>query len=276
MSMKIRISSLPGYQTCMRRQVSLSMRPMLDKMGFKFAKRKRHIAGILGSGTHSGTYKLASIYMRKRSIDEESIEAAVHAGIKEYKERLNGDESDMEIIYDVSAPNHDACYYHIKRFVERYSKDVLPSLEFGPKDTPEKCLEVEVKGNMMGCQLTGHIDVIPTRGIRDTKNGANFSCYHTQLGGYGLLLGKDNFDTLHVDYLPRVPIGQAYPGTKIIPYDKQFCLTEAYVTLKNVIETVKLFEEKQNPSCIPASPGCRLCGPKYCPSFKTKFCQYIK
>ena len=265
----IRCSSLPGFQNCMRREIASQYPEFLGESGFKFSGKKTTGAySLVGTGSHAaGQYMLAEKIKKGVVSDKRSWEY----GIAEFEKEFVKHE---EVEFDKIIYNKDSAIKHIIRFTKIYFEDVASKIRFHADSKPENCLELSLKNQIRNYKISGHVDVYNGKTIFDSKFEAKIKPHHSQLGGYGLLIGKDNFNNLVVNNLPRVGLDKPYPGTTNIVYDKMFCMAEAWSIINRVIDCIEIFKEKRLPSCFPANPNSYLCSKKYCKAHGTKFCGY--
>lgn len=267
----IRCSSLPGFSHCMRREIASQYSDFLGEKGFSIPSAKKSFGyTLVGTGSHAACYHMLSEKIKKGVCsDKKSWEY----GISELEKEI---EKSGSVEYDKIVFNKDSAIKHIVRFTKVYLNDVASKMIFPESAKPEDHLELSLKNQIRNFKFSGHIDVYTGKSICDTKFSAKIKPYHSQLGGYGLLLGKENFDNLVVNNIPRVGLDKPYPGTTHTVYDKTFCLGEAWSIINRVIDCVGNFEVKRLPSCFPANPNSYLCSRKYCKAFGTDFCQYYK
>lgn len=262
---------LPDANNCMRRAIGNQYSKMLYEFGFKIRPIITTGAyAIVGTGSHSAARHLLIQKMHGKTI---SLSHAIDFGISEYE--IEGKKYE-KIEYDKVVYNKEAGILHIKKFTQAYYTDIVPKMSFPDKAKPNDHLELTLKKTFMGFNLSGHVDVWTGNSICDTKTGAKKMAYHSQLGGYGLLIGESMFKKLYINWLPRVSLSKPYPGTKIIAYDKKFAMTEAYTTIVRIIDAINKFKSTPKPSCFPANPNSYLCSEKYCRAYGTNFCEYYK
>lgn len=270
----IRISMLPNVLDCSRRAAANQFPELIEKAGFNLAPKRTGIYTAVGAGTHAAIKNMLTHKIKTGELN--SPEENVEAGVSKYETELKEAES---IVYDDITHNQDAGKFQINRFVKFYQRDIAPRLAFPEGANPSDHIERYIERQLKGFKISGHIDVITLYSICDTKSGKTKRAYHSQLGGYANLVVADGGKApryLLCHYLPRVHIDKPYPGTKIVNYDVEFSMNEAWYTINQIIRDVNNFKDSQNPASFQANPQSTLCSPKYCRAFGTTFCKYHK
>jgi hypothetical protein len=270
--LKIRASALPGFNNCMRREIASQYPEFLEESGFKIPVQNRTgIYAPVGVGIHASI----NYMLTQKILGSEDYTDPQQIGIEEYEKEFQKYD---EIIFDTGTTNKENGSLQIQRITKVFYKEILPRMEFPENAKPEDHLEVKIEKQLenQGYKLTGRLDIITKNSIIEAKNGKKVNPYQAQLGGYGLLLGSDNFERMFLQNFPRTTLKKPYPGTTIVPYDKKFCMGEAWETIGRVINCIEDFKKKRQSRCFPANPNSYLCSAKYCKAFGTSFCGYHK
>lgn len=269
--MKIRASSLPAYPDCPRRGTARLFPGLVRDLGYDDLRQTLPSAGAaVGQGLHTSAARLMEA---KRDGAEPDIKAAVAAGLETYQsETENGAE------WDDHTPDWTAGAKQIERMVAAFARGPLLRLE--PLFI-EQYFEADAGD---GVTLTGHVDLITADpGIRDFKNGNVERPFHSQLGGYSLLVrsnadttGIERIKTIGTEYIYRARLSSPQPDVTPVEYDVEVCERAALATIDQIKRDVRALEETGDCWAIPANPNSMMCHRAYCPAHGTSFCHLWK
>ena len=270
----IRCSSLPSVSDCCRMAVANTQREILTEAGFVLNERRTGIYSLIGTAVHKGNETI----LRRKIVSGAlpSYSESLSSAMADFSENLK--KSD-DVIFDDTTVNQGHAEKQIKTLTAAYYRDVAPKIKFPDGCNPDDHLEVSLRAEIQGFEITGHVDVVSESSILDTKSGKTIRPYHAQLGMYAnLLVSTRNWKPkfLITNYLPRVMVDKPYPGTKTAGYDVDFSMNEAWYLANQLIRDIKNFQQCGNPAVFVANPNCSLCSEKYCAAFGTDFCKYYK
>ena len=263
---KIRASMLPSYADCPRRGAAKQWRSIITEMGFTLKYLPPSIGAAIGTGCHEASkimvgHKMAGTKHNKN----DAIDSAIASMQAETVEGVNMDQTTTSI--------NDA-EKQIRLLVTAFDNDVLPVIH--PVEIETQC-EASVTEDVT---FSGRFDILQeNEEIDDWKFGSKLSYYGSQLGGYSILkkskTGK-SVKQVSIYHLPRTSIKKVYPGTKRHIFDLASCEKAAYYTIRKIEVEMQKFIQTQNPWCFPANPMSMMCSEKYCPAYKTSFCDMVE
>lgn len=267
----IRISMLPNALDCCRRAAAGQFHDLLSDAGFTLNESRKGIYTIVGDGTHKGTEHMLTQKIKTGTLPP--VQESIDVGIAEYETKIS---DSTDLVYDATTPDQGNGKLQIYRFIKFFQRDIAPKLVFPENADPAKCLEVRIERTHKGFKISGTVDIRTEYSIVDTKSGKE-RAHHSQLGGYANLSVSDGWEkpnNLLIGYLPRVHMDKPYPGTRIISYDVDFSMNEAWYLVNQLIRDVNNFKQSGNPACFQGNPQSTLCSEKYCRAYGTEFCKY--
>lgn len=271
----VRASSVPTYLDCQRKSATDQFPDLIKEAGFELREKKTGVHAPVGSGVH----KSCEFMLTEKIVTGElpNEDDCIDAGIQEFYKKSKELGDDIE--YDTMIYSQGVAEKHIQRLTMAYYTDVAPRLIFPEGCDPKKHLELELKAIVEGFELSGHIDVLTSMSLLDTKTGKALRSYHTQHGAYGNLLKANGIEIpkiFMVTFLPKTSLDKVYPGTKFKKYDPDFCINEAWIIINQIIRDVKNFIKDGNPAYFQANPQSYMCSAQYCKAYGTEFCKYFK
>jgi hypothetical protein len=262
-TIQIHASTIPSYADCPRRSAAKAFGRLATDAGFEFKKSPAGIGAAVGTAVHS-----AADYIMQEKIKTDvlgNLKNAVEIGIEGFKKEISDG-----VVWDTSTENQNAAEKQIDRLSNSFYAEIAPIIK--PKNT-----EINYRAAIAeGFELTGRIDLEDCdESVHDWKTGAVLHSYHGQMGCYSLLKKSVALipKELIIHYLPRVSIKKNYPGAQHIPYDRALCERAAWATLQIIMRDIKNFRRTQNPWSFAANPMSMLCSEKFCPAYKTQFCE---
>ena len=272
--MNIRCSTLPGVSDCCRMAAANSQSELIEEAGFALNERRTGIYSLIGTAVHKGNEAVLRQKIISGTLPEYKV--SYDSAMSEFAKELGKSE---DVIFDDTTVNQTHAERQIKTLTGAYYRDVAPKIKFPEGCDPNDHIEVSLRAEIDGFEITGHPDIISESSILDTKSGAKPHPYHAQLGMYAnLLVAQRNWKPkfLITNHLPRTKVDKPYPGTVNFGYDVDFSMNEAFYLLKQFIRDIKNFQACGNPASFQANPNSSLCSKKYCKAFGTKFCGYHK
>lgn len=248
----LRASSLDGLFDCPRRFMAMRMAATNPEL--------RYIAPPVGSVIGQTIHSYA-----EGSIDEDAVGNTV-------KDRYE----DEGISFDGKTPDIDTAVNQTKRMVKQFKE------EFGEywkvkADAKEIALEYsreQPDGNVK--ILTGHIDLYSDGDMRDLKTGGGLGCYKAQMGAYDFLLTNNGYvevKNIFIHRIQRCDLSKPSPPVSTEVIDPKVAKQHFFLTQKAAYETIKIYEENEDPSAIAANPMSLMCSEKSCPAHGTRFCK---
>ena len=262
-NIQIHASTLPSYSDCPRRAAAKSFGRLVMDAGFEFQKSPAGIGAAIGTAVHKAADHILQQKIKTDTLG--NIREAVEIGIDRFKKEISDG-----VVWDSTTENQNSAEKQIDRLSNSFYSEVAPIVK--PKNT-----EINYRAVISeGFELTGRIDLEENNeSIHDWKTGAVLRPYHGQMGGYSLLKKSVALipENLIIHYLPRVSIKKNYPGAQHIQYDRAMCERAAWSILQIIIRDIKNFQRTQNPWSFAANPMSVLCSEKFCPAYKTQFCE---
>lgn len=234
-------------------------------MGFTLNYLPPSIGAAVGTGCHE-----AAKIMVGHKIDgtkhnkNDAIDSAISSMQAETCEGVNLDQTTTSIT--------DA-EKQIRLLVTAFENDVLPVIH--PVEIETQC-EATVSEDV---SFSGRFDILQENDEIDDWKFGRLSYYGSQLGGYSILKKsktEKSVKQVSIYHLPRTPINKVYPGTRRHVYDLASCEKAAYYTIQKIKSEVTRFIDTQNPWVFSANPMSMMCSAKYCPAYKTSFCDLVQ
>jgi len=269
----IRVSSLPSYADCTRRDAARAWRSEVEKAGYTLRQTGRSIGAAIGSGTHA-----ALEYAFRAKLDGDEI------AMSDFSDRAEAPikEAIAEgIIWDDTSRNEaDAVRQCIKQARSIWG-------EYGDRIEPE-AIEERVEASLGdGFLLRGHIDVrgrivgdarLVGSGVIDYKTGTVQRANAFQYGGYSLT-AKANGITVNWAaeiYTKRVGVTKPQPDPVLAPYACKEAERGAWEVIQRIKSDLTTFRASGEPWAFLPNPNSMNCSDKYCPAWGTKFCKAHK
>jgi hypothetical protein len=264
-TLTIRVSMLPSYTDCPRRAAAKTFYRIIAAAGFELKKLPNSIGASVGTGVHAGAAYMLN--QKKDGSDINGKDAGEVAVVELRKQTADG------IIWDRTTPNHNTAEKQTLRLTKLFEESCVPT--FVPDLIENRRSAVIAPGWL----LSGRPDVETTdKTIRDWKTGAISRPYHSQMGGYSLLRrsqGCDKPRELIKDHLKRVAIDKPQPPVTSIVYDGPAAERAAWAVIAHIMRDVKAFLKSGDPWCFACNPMSMMCSEKYCPAFKSPFCELM-
>lgn len=255
---------IPGWFDCPRRAAAKAFYKDIEAAGYTLRKTPASIGAIVGTSVHFGAEEMLRGKILTGNLTP--TQDCIDMSIEKMREEIQ-----PGAIWDGTTTTKNEAEKQIKIMVVAYAIEIAPKIQPGE-------LEVQRSG-LIGTKikLTGRSDVETiTDDLRDTKTGAVIRPHHGQVGGYSLLrynATKRPTRSIIVDYIPRVSTKKIYPGTQCIEYNPTLCEHVAYQTIGHIARSVDTFRKTQNPWAFGCNAMSMLCSEKYCPAYKTPFCE---
>ena len=262
----IRVSTLPSYADCPRRAAAKSFSKIISEAGFSTKKLPNSIGASVGTGVHAGA---AYIMIAKR--DGANFRQADAEEISIVKLREQTAEGN---VWDTVTGNMNTAEKQTRRLTSVFYNELAPIIK------PEL---VENRRNAIvapGWELSGQSDTETIdETIRDWKTGAESRPYHSQFGGYSLLRrsqGGTKPVRLIMHHLKRVAIDKPQPPVASIEYNVATAERAAWAIIAYIMRDMRNFLKTGDPWSFPCNPMSMMCSEKYCPCYKSTFCELEK
>jgi len=273
--MNIRASMLPSYTDCPRRAVAKSFKRRIVKLGYTFRELPPSVGAAAGTAVHLSTAEMDRALWRG---EKANVDAAVELAITEFSKEI-----ETGCIWDDTTPNMNAAQSQIRRMTLIYQPRMPLTLNGEPA--------VEIGGPLGlranagdGWYLTGHPDLIDAdKFIRDKKTGAVVRPYHSQLGGYSLLVRSNGICEpagLGMDYIPRTARTKDQKQPILTEYPVAACERAAMGVIKRIKGDMQRFDASVtedmpmgNLEEFSTNMMSMMCTEKYCPAFGSLFCE---
>lgn len=273
---ELRASSLGEIGDCSRRAAAKILRDEL-KERYGLADSRQSVGAAIGTTLHA---LMAELFRTKLSlgwIGQEHINDAMESVWPTFEKEIeNG------VIWDAKGPTQH----------EDIAREQLRNmaLAFLPVATYVNPARIEHKYEYLisplGTQavpvlLTGHVDVLDTRGeIQDHKTGKEFPAAHAQLGAYAILgrYNDEDINAVRINFVPRKPISkqnEVVARSVRLPLDE--CIASAWSVIKDFQRHYMEWLESKDrgepdPHAFTANPISYLCTRNICPAFGTHWC----
>jgi hypothetical protein len=262
-TIEIHASTLPSYADCPRRSAAKAFGRLVTDAGYEFRKSPAGIGAAVGTAVHAAADHIMQEKIKTDVLGD--IVNAIEIGVEGFKKEISDG-----VVWDTTTENQNSAEKQIIRLLGSFYSEVAPLIK--PKST-----EINYRAAIAdGFELTGRIDLEDLdESVHDWKTGSILKPYHGQMGTYSLLKKSVSLipKELVIHYLPRVSIKKNYPGAQRIPYDRALCERAAWSILQIIIRDIKNFQRTQNPWSFAANPMSMLCSEKFCPAYKTQFCE---
>ena len=267
----IRASSLSGYADCPRRAAARMFRGEIAQAGYELRREQPGIGAAIGSAVHAGA-KLALAEKAETGIVAPLAQCR-DVAIEEIRAR-----SADGMNYDQVSPSANDAQQQALRMVQVYHVQVAPKI--APLIVEER-LEATVAP---GVVLSGQADVVAREpsAVDDLKTGKFLGNHNPQIGAYSLLARSHGIDitSARVDFIPRAAIKKPQPDAERYEHDiakVENAASNVLRMVQNDLAVFRLGDPKRgvlpgDPWAFAANPASKLCGPKYCVAFGTKFC----
>jgi hypothetical protein len=265
----IRASMLSSYSDCPRRAAAGQFKEVIEGFGYNIKKLPSRVGATLGTSVHAGT---------KFTIDKKistgliaiNTSDAIDISINKYDELSNDG-----VEYDTVTPGKNDAQKQIIQLVNSFHSEIAPNINPLSTETFRKNIVTE------DITISGSSDIeTKDNSIDDIKSGAVMRPCQVQLGLYSILKGSEKGNVFakatRQIWLPRTALKKSYPGAQVFSYDINLCHKFAYTMVFNIARDIKNFIKSQNPWCFPVNPMSVLCSEKWCPCYKTNFCEVYK
>lgn len=267
-----RASSLGDSVDCSRRRAARDLRRQIEAYGHVLAKGRNSAAASMGTALHSMVAELFRAKLAFGEIGAAEIEEALE---KVFEDFIKSAEAD-DVIFDKTTPQEVTARAQLRAMGEAF----LPVIELTNPARIEHAFEYMVSplGKLATpVKLTGHVDVIDTRGeIHDHKTGNEFPSAHAQMGAYSIL-AKFNGETIHnvrINFVKRQGITKLHEmvcRSVRLPVDE--CEKAAWSAIADHQRRFEEWVKTGDPWSFPANPMSMVCTKNYCPAFDTSFCR---
>lgn len=269
----IRVSSLPAYPDCPRRDAARSRLAEITAAGYDLRETGKSIGAAIGSGTHAA---LETAFRAKLAGETFSdSEFTDRAGAEIDKAVAEG------IIWDDTSRNvADA-----KRQTVKQARVIWD--HFGDRIEPI-AIEERVSADLGdGFILRGHIDVrgritgyaaLTGEGIGDFKTGTIQRANAMQYGGYSLTARANGLTVNWAAeiYAKRVGVTKPQPDPVLVPYAVAEAERGAYEVAQKMKSDLQDFRRSASSWAFLPNPNSMNCSDKYCPAWGTEFCKAHK
>jgi hypothetical protein len=263
----IRSSMLSSYTDCQRRAAAQHWKQEITEMGYTLKTLPNTIGGAVGDGVHAGAKFLLD---RKRETGQiGSVNDSIDLGMATLSEK-----SALGVRFDTNTVSMNEAEKQCASLIFIYANTVTPGIN-------PFALEVYRKATVLPeVEFGGSCDIETVEeAIEDNKFGSKCRPCQAQLGGYSILKKSDtgiSATELKQNHIPRTSTGKPSPVVEIIKYDVGMCERMAYAMIMHIARDMKAFLKTQNPWAFPANPMSMMCSEKYCPGFKTNWCEILK
>lgn len=267
MKIYIRSSMLPSYTDCPRRAAAQHWKKEITDMGYELKTLPNTIGGAVGDGVHAAAKYLLNNKLETGQIGR--VNDGIDLGMTTLEERSAGG-----VLFDSTTSSIRDAQKQCASLICIFAGTVTPNIA-------PLALEVYRKAQVLpDVEFGGSCDIETTAsGIEDNKFGRICRPCQAQLGGYSILKKSDtgiSATGLHQNHIPRTPMDKPAPAASIIKYAVDVCERMAYAMIMHITRDMKSFLKTQNPWAFPANPMSMMCSEKYCPAFKTNFCDILK
>jgi len=264
---KIRSSILSSWNDCPRRNALKLMRDVIDEAGFQinYEPKVVKIYNAFGKSIHKGSQRIVENKISNQTI---SLEDTQDVCIEKLREEVSDG-----VEWDDISPNMNNTEKQVLRTSKMYFMTIVPLLE--PIET-EKYYEAKIDENYL---LTGHLDILCEKSLRDTKTGKSAYGHKAQLGGYAILrLSNSDMkpEALFIDHLRRTSMKKNLELPTIVEYKGDTvknCIDDAHFIINQIISQTNMFLDTCEPRCYPANTMSFICSEKYCPAYNTDWCK---
>lgn len=269
----IRVSSLPSYADCARRDAARSRRQEIEAAGYALRETGKSIGAVIGTATHAALEAAFRAKLAGDTIAPSEFADRAEAEIREG--------AASGIIWDDTSKNSgDATRQAVKqsRIIWDTYRDRLEPV----------AIEERVQADLGdGFILRGHIDVrgyfvgdprLVGGGIADFKTGTVMRANAIQYGGYGLVARANRLEVNWAAeiYAKRVAPTKPQPEPLLAPYDVAEAERGAWEVAHKMKADLEAFRASGNPWAFLPNPNSMNCSDKYCPAWGTGFCKAHK
>jgi hypothetical protein len=261
--LNIRSSMLTSYCDCPRRAAAKQWRKMLEDMGYTIKRLPFSIGAAIGTSVHVSSKLILD--NKKNTGVINNVSESIDLGISELDNQIS-----EGIQYDSTTQTKNEAQQQIQTIIWTFGDHVAPTIN--PRETEiYRKAQIEPEITFDGsCDIETSEDA-----IIDTKSGARLRPCQAQLGGYSILkksTSGTSASAVSQNYIPRTAVKKTFPGPINQIYDVGLCERAAFAMIHCIARDVKTFIKTQNPWSFPANPTSMLCSEKWCPAYKTNFC----
>jgi hypothetical protein len=267
-SFNIRSSMTTAYIDCPRRAAASQWRKIITNMGYTLKPSKASIGAIVGISAHAASKAMMDHKLETGTDDVGPIEQNIEVGIVTLKKGM-----DTEIVFDDTTESQNTAEKQVAQLVRIFQFLIAPDIKPVYTEKYRNAAvadDVTFDGSCDGQETTG---VIP-----DYKFGSKYRPCHAQLGGYSILKKTEDGKSatgLTQYHIPRTSLKKPAPDPSIIDYDVNVCERAAFAMINHIARDMRAFLKTQNPWAFPANPMSMMCSEKYCPAYKTNFCDIV-
>lgn len=250
------------WPDCNRRQASRIFQSQIRDAGYTLREIGRSVGASVGTATHTTVATAMGEKMFKGVLPPDSV--CEDAGMESLKENIEKE----GVIWDATTPNLNTAQKQVRRMYKVYrltlAEELIPI-------AIERRIEVPTRrGNI----LSGQID-LTDEGVRDLKTGTTKRGNIAQYGAYSMLRRAEGGDVAHIieDFVARVSIDKPQPNPEAIPYDVNLAERVAASIIRQIEDAHDSFMDTGDNMTFTANPNSMLCMERWCPAYKTDFCQ---
>ena len=269
----IRLSHLPGWADCARREAARIMPDMITGAGFTLRTLVQGVGAAVGTAVHKAAAYTLTEKLEDRGLGDDND--AEDLAIDSFNTQIGGG-----VMWDDTTKIKGDGHRQIQRMVRSYRKKVAPTIN--PVSVEER-----LKANLVeGMEVSGQRDVLgrEPHAIIDLKTGKSPRANSAQYGGYAMLHHTHEPDNrverITEHHLPRVGANKDQPEPITIQYDVQASEWLARDLLDDIVRSVDEFKQrvtafsgKPPEGAFRANPYSMLCSEKFCPAWGTDFCR---
>lgn len=250
------------YPDCNRRGAARIFQREIKEAGYTLRELGRSVGASVGTATHAAVANAMGEKMFKGTLPPDA--QAEDAGMTALKDSIERE----AVMWDATTPNLNTAQKQVRRQYRVYRLTLAEEL------VPlaiERRIEIPTRrGNI----LSGQID-LTDEGVRDLKTGTTARGNMAQYGSYAMLRRAEGGHVDHIieDFVRRVPIDKPQPNPVAIPYDVEISQRVAAQIINQVEDAYDRFTETGDHMTFTANPNSMLCMERWCPAYKTDFCQ---
>lgn len=250
------------YPDCNRRGAARIFQREIREAGYTLRELGRSVGASVGTATHAAVANAMGEKMWKGTLPPDS--QAEDAGMAALKESIERE----QVMWDTTTPNLNTAQKQVRRQYKVYRLTLAEEL------VPlaiERRIEIPTRrGNI----LSGQID-LTDEGVRDLKTGTSKRGNMAQYGSYAMLRRAEGGHVDHIieDFVARVAIDKPQPNPEAIHYDVDLSQRVAAQIINQVEEGYERFMVAGDNEVFTANPNSMLCMERWCPAYKTDFCE---
>jgi hypothetical protein len=265
----VRSSSLPDFPDCPRRWAARQLKDELLAHNYLVRSIPTGVAAIIGTAVHKGAAVTMEEKVRHGAIAPVSV--AVDAAIDELRSELR-----LGVAYDDDTTREDDAVQQARRMTMAFHSDIAPKLN---PILVEARLEAVARRDLM---ISGQADQIAQEpdSIDDLKTGKFRGNYKPQYGSYALL--RRTYATpperIREIFIPRHTLRRPQDPPQIHEHSVAECESAADNIITHIHDSLETFRRGRgriapgDPWAFVANPNSKLCSPRFCPAWGTRWC----